>query len=96
MIELFAPKTSCGFDNLRQKMREAFYTASLEDWNPYRILCGVAPLVGYEGLLERSPELDSVTTFKGIPMVVDRTVPNDEMRFVARDGEIIAVIKGIS
>lgn len=90
MITTACPRTLSVFDNLLEGMCHVFY--QLEE-RPTHILAANNPLVGYECLVERQNQ--PVTTFKGIPVLIDTTLPKDEMHFM-RNGVVIGRLHSIS
>lgn len=93
MIEHIAPRTTIHFDNLRGAMREAYYDVLTAGIRPTHLLASGTALRGYEAHAGQNDP--PVTTFKGLPIYCDPTMPHDEMRLL-NGGEVVAVIRYIS
>ncbi len=75
-------------------MRRAYYDLQARGEVVASIGSALQPLAGYEALSEQNDP--PVTTFKGIPVRLDATLPEDEMQLRAADGTVLARIVGIS
>lgn len=86
-------RTSCAYDNLRHVMRNMFYRLTLAGTQPTGIRAGLDTLIGYEMLSEQNDP--PVTTFKGVAVELDGTLPPDQMRFVCGN-DVIGEIHHVS
>lgn len=85
-----ASRTCTAYDNLQDVMRWVFYQVVNK---PTHILAARSALMAYEAVaLQHDP---AVTTFKGVPMLLDDDVPPDEMHFM-RNGLVVGRIRNIS
>lgn len=95
MIRVDGTKTTCAFDNLLGAMRVAFYETVASGTTVDEVRSAVKPLCGYEQITSKGPEDTEPTTFKGIPVVVDASIPAREIQFRSR-GECVAVVYNVS
>ena len=93
MIEKMAPRKSCSFDNLRNTMRDTYYELAQASTRITHLTAGRIALSGYDNLSEQNDP--PVTTFKGLPVLFDPALLDNEMRF-HNGGAVVAVIRHIS
>ena len=86
MVEVYGPKTTCAYDNLRARMREVYYGLAAAGMPVSHLTAAGRVLAAYDMLSEQNDP--AVTTFKGLPIRFDAAVPDGELWFVSGEAVV--------